>query len=33
VPDAFNATALFFAAAVAAVFLFLGNVSHERWGL
>jgi uncharacterized membrane protein YeaQ/YmgE (transglycosylase-associated protein family) len=33
VPDAFNATALFFAAAVAAAFLFLGNFSHERWGL
>ena len=33
VPDAFNMTALLFAAAVAAAFLFLGNVSHERWGI
>ena len=33
VPDAFNTTALFFAAAFAAVFLFLGNVSYRRWGL
>jgi uncharacterized membrane protein YeaQ/YmgE (transglycosylase-associated protein family) len=32
-PDAFNATALFFAAAFAAAFLFLGNVSHQRWGI
>jgi uncharacterized membrane protein YeaQ/YmgE (transglycosylase-associated protein family) len=32
-PDAFNMPALFFAAAFAAAFLFLGNVSHKRWGL
>jgi uncharacterized membrane protein YeaQ/YmgE (transglycosylase-associated protein family) len=32
-PDAFNTTALFFAAAFAAGFLFLSNVSHKRWGL
>lgn len=32
-PDAFNTTALFFAAAFAVVFLFVGNVSHRRWGL
>jgi uncharacterized membrane protein YeaQ/YmgE (transglycosylase-associated protein family) len=33
VPDAFSGAALFFAAAVAAAFLFLGNVSHKRWGI
>lgn len=33
VPDAFNVTALFFAAAFAAALLFLGNVSHQRWGI
>ena len=29
----FNAPALFFAAAIAAAFLFLGNAVHDRWGV
>lgn len=29
----FNAAALFFAAAIAAAFLFVGNVVHDRWGI
>jgi len=29
----FNAPALFFAAAIAAAFLFVGNVVHDRWGI
>lgn len=29
----FSAAALFFAAAIAAAFLFVGNVVHDRWGV
>ena len=29
----FNASALFFAAAIAAAFLFMGKVVHDRWGI
>ena len=29
----FNAAALFFGAAIAAAFLFVGNVVHDRWGI
>ena len=29
----FNASALFFAAAIAAAVLFAGNVVHDRWGI
>ena len=29
----FNGSALFFAAAIAAAFLFVGNVVHNRWGV
>jgi uncharacterized membrane protein YeaQ/YmgE (transglycosylase-associated protein family) len=33
VPAAFSMPALFFAAAVAAGFLFVGNLVHDRWGV
>lgn len=33
VPDAFSISALFFAAAVAAAFLAVGNLVHSRWGV
>lgn len=33
VPADFNMGALLFASAVAAAFLFLGNVVHKRWGI
>jgi uncharacterized membrane protein YeaQ/YmgE (transglycosylase-associated protein family) len=33
VPGDFSVFALFYAAAVAAAFLVLGNMVHERWGL
>jgi uncharacterized membrane protein YeaQ/YmgE (transglycosylase-associated protein family) len=33
VPGDFSGSALFFAAAVAAVFLFVGNVVHNRWNV
>ena len=32
-PGDFSAAALFFAAAIAAAFLFVGNVVHDRWGV
>jgi len=33
VPGDFNASALFYATAVAAAFLFAGNLIHNRWGV
>jgi uncharacterized membrane protein YeaQ/YmgE (transglycosylase-associated protein family) len=33
VPSDFSLSALFFAAAVAAAFLALGNLVHRRWGV
>lgn len=33
VPADFSASALFFAAVVAAAFLFAGNFVHDRWGV
>lgn len=33
VPADFSASALFFAAAVAAAFLFAGNLIYDRWGV
>lgn len=33
VPGDFSMSALFFAAAVAAAFLFAGNLIHNRWGV
>jgi len=33
VPGDFSTSALFFAAAVAAAFLFAGNQIHDRWGV
>jgi uncharacterized membrane protein YeaQ/YmgE (transglycosylase-associated protein family) len=33
VPDDFSVSALFFAAAVAAAFLAVGNLVHNRWGV
>jgi uncharacterized membrane protein YeaQ/YmgE (transglycosylase-associated protein family) len=33
VPSDFSLSALFFAAAVAAAFLALGNLVHNRWGV
>lgn len=33
VPADFSSSALFFAAVVAAAFLFAGNLIHDRWGV
>ncbi len=33
IPEKFNSPALFFAAAIAASFLFVGSMLHDRWGL
>ena len=33
VPDAFSFAALFFATAVAAAFLAVGNLAYKRWGV
>jgi hypothetical protein len=33
VPGDFSATVLFFAAAVAVAFVFVGNFVHRRWGV
>jgi uncharacterized membrane protein YeaQ/YmgE (transglycosylase-associated protein family) len=33
IPGSFSSTALFFAAAVAATFLFVGSMVHDRWGV
>jgi uncharacterized membrane protein YeaQ/YmgE (transglycosylase-associated protein family) len=33
VPGNFNSPALFFAAAIAASFLFVGSMIHDRWGV
>lgn len=32
-PGVFSVSALFFAAAIAAVFLLVGNLVHNRWGV
>lgn len=33
VPANFNSPALFFATAIAATFLFVGSIIHQRWGI
>jgi uncharacterized membrane protein YeaQ/YmgE (transglycosylase-associated protein family) len=33
IPADFSSSALFFAAVVAAAFLFAGNLIHDRWGV
>ena len=33
IPANFNSPALFFAAAIAASFLFVGSMVHDRWGV
>jgi len=33
IPASFNSPALFFAAALAATFLFVGNTVHKMWGV
>lgn len=32
-PGSFSSSALFFAAALAATFLFVGSMIHDRWGV
>lgn len=33
IPGSFSSSALFFAAAIAATFLFVGSLVHDRWGV